>query len=463
MENIIDVMIDEIIGTVLVVDDNQDVLNAIEILAEEEFDRLICISNPNKIPHYLRKYQLDVILLDMNFSKSEESGKEGIFWLTKIQNLDPHTAVVLFTAFGDVNMAVNAMKDGAIDFVLKPWDNNKLLATLRAAVKLARSTRETSKLKNQKNILIEELNKFHPPLLGQSIAFKKVINTISKTAPTDANILITGENGTGKSVIAREIHRKSSRKNQAFVTVDLGSISESLFESELFGYVKGAFTDARSDRTGRIESASGGSLFLDEIGNLSPNMQMKLLNVLQEKIITPLGSNERKPIDIRLITATNRNLEDLIEKKEFREDLFYRINTINIEIPPLRKRLSDIEPISLFFLDKFKKKYNRTELQMSKDYLNELKQYFWPGNVRELEHSVEKSVILSDTNVLEKSDMFIDRKKTARQSYTGSLEEIEKQAIINALDRHYGSQINAARDLNITRQTIYNKIKKYGL
>ncbi|MFC2118745.1 sigma-54-dependent transcriptional regulator [Bacteroidota bacterium] len=450
-------------GIVLVVDDNQDVLNAIEILAEEEFDRLICIASPNRIIYYLKKYQIDVVLLDMNFSKTVESGKEGIFWLKRIQEQDNSVAVVLFTAFGDVSLSVKAMKDGAIDFVLKPWDNNKLLATLTSAVKLARSRRETIKLNNEKNILNEELDKFHPPLSGQSIGFKKLIKTINKTAPTEANILITGENGTGKSVIAREIHRKSSRKNHVFVTVDLGSISESLFESELFGHVKGAFTDAKSNRIGRIESASGGSLFLDEIGNLSSKMQMKLLNVLQEKKITPLGSNDSKPIDIRLITATNRNLEELIENNEFREDLYYRINTINIEIPPLRKRVGDIEPITSYFLDKFKKKYNRPELQISKDYINTLKQYNWPGNVRELEHSVEKSVILCETNVLEKTDIFIDRKKTPRQGYSGSLEEIEKQAIIDALERHYGSQINAARELNITRQTIYNKIKKYGL
>ena len=406
---------------------------------------------------------MDVVLLDMNFSKSAKSGKEGIFWLKKIQEQDINVAVVLLTAFGDVNLVVKVIKDGAIDFILKPWDNNKLLTTLRAAVKLTRSRRETIKLKNQKNILLEELDKLHSPIIGQSTAFKKIINTINKTAPTEANILLTGENGTGKSVIAREIHRKSSRKSQAFVTVDLGSISESLFESELFGYVKGAFTDAKSDRTGRIESASGGSLFLDEIGNLSPNMQIKLLHVLQEKVITPLGSNESKSVDIRLISATNRNLEELIEKEKFREDLFYRINTINIEIPPLRKRQGDIELTATFFLEKFKKKYQRQELQMSKEFINVLTQYQWPGNIRELEHTIEKSVILCESNVLEKSDFYTDRKRPVLQNFSGSLEEIEKQAIIDTLRKHRGSPINAARELNVTRQTIYNKIKKYGL
>ena len=346
-------------GSVLIVDDNKDVLSALEVLLEDEFENLKTITNPNQIPFLLQSEAYDAILLDMNFSSAVNTGNEGIYWLKQIMTADPDSAVIMFTAFGDVNLAVKAMKEGATDFVLKPWDNDKMLATLKAGIQLYKSRKETRKLINQKSILEEQLSKYHPDLIGTSAVFKHIRDVIDKTAPTDANILLTGENGTGKSLIAREVHNNSLRKNEPFVVVDLGSISESLFESELYGYTKGAFTDAKENRTGRIESANGGTLFLDEIGNLAPAMQVKLLNVLQEKRITPLGTNNSIQVDIRLITATNQNLPDMIKHKRFREDLYYRINTISLEIPPLRNRAEDIEIMAKSFFDRYKVKYHR--------------------------------------------------------------------------------------------------------
>lgn len=453
------------VGSILVVDDNKDVLSALEILLEDEFEKLTTITNPNQLPFLLQTEKFDAILLDMNFSSAVYTGNEGIYWLKQIMAADPDSVVIMFTAFGDVNLAVKAMKEGATDFVLKPWDNDKMLATLKTGVQLYKSRKETKKLKNQKSILEEQLSKFHPELIGSSAVFKHIRDVIDKTAPTDANILLTGENGTGKSLIAREIHNKSLRKNEPFVVVDLGSISESLFESELFGYTKGAFTDAKENRTGRIESANGGTLFLDEIGNLSSAMQVKLLNVLQEKVITPLGSNHSIPVDIRLITATNQNLEDMIKHKHFREDLYYRINTIGMEIPPLRNRSEDIEILAKSFFDRYKVKYHCDNLLMGKKFIQELKQHSWPGNIRELEHTIEQSIILCDGNELKANDFHVKDVQIAYDelSMSGTWEEIEKKAILNVLKKHGGSPLKAAKELNITRQTIHNKIKKYGL
>ncbi len=449
-------------GTLLIVDDNKDVLSALEILLEDEFDELIVLSNPNQIANIIQKKFPDVVLLDMNFSSSVNTGNEGIFWLKKIKEIDPTIEVIMFTAFGDVHIAVNAMKIGATDFILKPWDNDKLTSTLKSAVKLSKSLKESAKLKLQKNYLEEEIIQSKNSLLGESLAFKKIMETISKVGPTDASVLITGENGSGKSLLARKIHQESERANEAFVTVDLGSLSESLFESELFGYKKGAFTDAKIDKPGRMSAANGGTLFLDEIGNLSPALQMKLLNVLQEKKITPLGSNHAEFLDIRLITATNRPLDEMIAKNEFREDLFYRINTIVLNMPSLKERREDIELLAKSFLDRFKKKYKRYELQMSRGFIKALKEHDWPGNIRELEHTIEKCVILSQNNVLDENDLDM-KSKLVVQTPSGSLEEIEKQAILNAIKKHQGNMIRASRELSITRQTIYNKMKKYGL
>ena len=452
-------------GSVLIVDDNKDILSALEVLLEDEFENLKTITNPNQIPFLLQSEAYDAILLDMNFSSAVNTGNEGIYWLKQIMTSDPDSAVIMFTAFGDVNLAVKAMKEGATDFVLKPWDNDKMLATLKAGMQLYKSRKETRKLKNQKSILEEQLSKYHPDLIGTSAVFKHIRDVIDKTAPTDANILLTGENGTGKSLIAREVHNNSLRKNEPFVVVDLGSISESLFESELYGYTKGAFTDAKENRTGRIESANGGTLFLDEIGNLSLAMQVKLLNVLQEKRITPLGTNNSIQVDIRLITASNQNLPDMIKHKRFREDLYYRINTISLEIPPLRNRSEDIEIMAKSFFDRYKVKYHRQNLIMGKKFLKRLKIHTWPGNIRELEHSIEQSIILCDGEELSENDFHVkDLLTFANELQTsGTMEEIEKRAILNALKKHGGSPLKAANELNITRQTIHNKINKYGL
>jgi DNA-binding NtrC family response regulator len=398
----------------------------------------------------------------MNFSTKVNTGNEGIFWLKKIKELDQSIEVIMLTAFGDVHVAVNAMKEGASDFVLKPWDNDKLTATLKSAVKLSLAQKTTSKLKIQKSYLEEEITRSKDEIIGKSPAFVKVLDTIAKVAPTDANVLITGENGTGKSLLARELHLKSNRKNEAFVTVDLGSLSESLFESELFGYKKGAFTDAKTDKPGRMSTANGGTLFLDEIGNLSPNLQMKLLAALQEKKITQLGSNQVENLDIRLVTATNQPLNEMIARNEFREDLFYRINTITLEMPALRNRIEDIEFLAQSSLHKFGVKYKRDKLKLTPAFIQKLKAYDWPGNIRELEHLIEKCVILSQDGILTVNDLDIEGKNAA-QLPTGSLEEIEKQAILAAIKKHNGNMIRAARELSITRQTIYNKMKKYGL
>jgi two-component system, NtrC family, response regulator HydG len=450
-------------GIVLVVDDNEDVLNALDIALDEQFDELILLNSPNQISEVIRTKKPHVVLLDMNFSSRINTGNEGIFWLREILSMDEGIAVVLFTAYGDVKLAVKAMKEGAMDFVLKPWDNHKLLATLRSGVKLAESKRKNDVLETQNNYLKAEINKNKQEMLGNSIAYKSILNTVKKIAPTEAVILIGGENGTGKSMLAKEIHDQSDRSDEIFVSVDLGAINENLFESELFGYKKGAFTDAKEDRMGRIQAANKGTLFLDEVGNLSLGMQQKLLTVLETRKVTPLGSAKTIGLDIRLISATNQNLEEMIEKGSFREDLYYRLNTIKLEMPSLRDRIGDVDYLAIFFFKEYSEKYHKTELSMSKDFIDELQKYYWPGNIRELKQVVEKAVILCDTNRLSKDDFQAGSRNQEKKSYSGTMAEIEKAAIMNALMRNNGSQVKAAKELSITRQTIYNKIKKYDL
>lgn len=452
----------ETTGKLLIIDDNKDVLSALEILLDEEFEEVICLSNPNQIPNILHTKFPDVVLLDMNFTSKVNTGNEGIYWLDQIKKINQNIEVIMFTAFGDVHLAVKAMKLGATDFILKPWDNDKMLATLKAAFKISLTQKEKSKLIIQNEYLSEEISNQHNLFLGQSKPFKQLMNTIKKVAPTDASVLITGENGTGKSVLAREIHKQSNRSKETFVTVDLGSISESLFESELFGYKKGAFTDAKEDKIGRLQSAHGGTLFLDEIGNLSLDLQAKLLSAIQERKITPLGSNTAIEIDIRLITATNKSIDDLISTQNFREDLLYRINTISLEMPPLRDRKEDFTLLTDYFLKKFTTKYKRTNLKADASFHKALLDHNYPGNIRELEHTIEKCVILCQEERLDAKDVTF-KKSINPQQISGSLEEIEKVAILNAIDKHNGNMIRAAKELNITRQTIYNKMKKYGL
>jgi len=449
---------------ILVIDDNKSILSAIELLLKGICAQVITLSGPQNMMETLRKNPIDVILLDMNFSAGINSGNEGLYWLQQILTYDPRISIVMITAYGDVELAVKAVKLGAVDFVLKPWDNEKLITTIQSAYLLNRSKKEVDKLKLKEKSLIAELNRNENQVIGSSEAMVSLMKTVDKVAKTNANILITGENGTGKEVVAREIHQRSERVNQAMVTVDLGAITETLFESELFGHKKGAFTDAQTDRTGKIETASGGTLFLDEIGNLSLPLQAKLLSALQNRTITRVGDNRPIPVDIRLICATNCNLVQLVTVGRFREDLLYRINTIHVEIPPLRERQKDIKELADFFLKRYSKKYNRASLVLSREAIDKLMSYHWPGNVRELQHAIEKAVILSDQDRLLPSDfIFKNELHNEGVQMSGTLEEMEQTLIKNAIEKNEGNLSAVAMSLGITRQTLYNKIKKYGL
>ncbi|MGD9929202.1 MAG: sigma-54-dependent transcriptional regulator [Mangrovibacterium sp.] len=451
-------------GNILVVDDNKSVLSALEILLSPEFDKVECLSNPNQLISELRKAPYQLVLLDMNFKAGVNTGNEGIYWLQQIKENHPEISVVLITAYGDVELAVKALKSGATDFVLKPWENAKMLATVKSAIQLSLSRQEVKSLKLKEKELKNVINQNEKLIIGSSAELMHVLSIVRKVAKTDTNILITGENGTGKELIAREIHKLSSRCNEMLVSVDMGAVSESLFESELFGHVKGAFTDARENRAGKFEVASKGTLFLDEIGNLSFHLQAKLLAALQNREITRIGSNQPIPVDIRLICATNKNLPELVEKGLFREDLLYRINTIQIEIPPLRKRGNDILVLAEFFLKKYAYKYDKPSLKLNIQAQEKLLKYNWPGNIRELEHCIEKAVILSENNVLNADDFFLRPVSGIKNDAdTLKLEEMEKRLILLALDKYPGNVSAAADQLGITRQTLYNKMKKFGI
>ena len=451
-------------GNILIVDDNKSVLSALDILLSSEYDLVQCLSNPNQLISELRKKRYHLVLLDMNFKAGVNTGNEGIFWLQQIRENHPDISVVLITAYGDVELAVKALKSGATDFILKPWENSKLLATVRSAVQLSMSKEEVTDLRLKEKELKKVINQDEKYIIGSSPELMHVLKIVRKVAKTDTNILITGENGTGKELIAREIHRLSNRNSEMMVSVDMGAVSESLFESELFGHVKGAFTDARENRAGKFEVASKGSLFLDEIGNLSFHLQAKLLAALQNREITRIGSNQAIPIDIRLICATNRNLPELVGKGLFREDLLYRINTIQIEIPPLRDRGNDILVLADFFLKKYAYKYDKPSLKLNNQAQEKLLRYHWPGNIRELEHSIEKAVILSENNVLKSEDFFLKPITGIKSDAdTLKLEEMEKRLISAALEKNPGNVSAAADELGITRQTLYNKMKKFGI
>ncbi len=449
-------------GKLLIIDDNQSALSALKLFLQFEFQTVETLANPSQIPSLLQSQSFDVVLLDMNFSAGVNSGNEGLFWLNEIKKIDPEIEVVMFTAYGDVELAVNALKRGAADFILKPWENEKLLATLKSALRFRKSRMEVKSLKTRESSIKQEINRDHSLIIGSSPAMMKIMNMVQKVAKTDANVLITGENGTGKELIAKEIHRNSERSTELLVTVDMGAISETLFESELFGHKKGAFTDAREDRVGKFQLANNGTIFLDEIGNLPFALQSKLLSVLQNREVVPVGSNQHIPVDIRLISATNCQLESLVQRKEFREDLLYRLNTIHIEIPPLRERIGDTELLLTHFLKLYEKKYRKQSLQISNQALKKLIKYPWPGNVRELQHTVEKAVILADTTILKPED-FMFKTLTATDEYTETLEQVEKRMIEKALDKYGDNLSTVAKYLGVTRQTLYNKIKKYDL
>lgn len=451
-------------GNILIVDDNKNVLSALRILLSDYFENIVLLTSPNTLMSELRDKNPDVVLLDMNFSAGINSGNEGLFWLSEIKKADEELPVVLFTAYADIDLAVKALKGGATDFVVKPWDNAKLLATLQSAYSLRQSRKEVKKLREKQSVLNRDIQKEEDICWGKSPAMQRLLTMIKKVAVTDANVLITGENGTGKELIAKMIHRYSPRAAETLIIVDMGAVTETLFESELFGHVKGAFTDAKADRSGKFEAADGGSLFLDEIGNLSYPLQAKLLSALQTRHITRVGSNKSISVDIRLISATNKNLFKSVKKGEFREDLLYRINTIHLEVPPLRERREDIPQLADFFLRRLARKYGKSDLKLGEKALCKLESYAWPGNVRELEHAIEKAVILSDNQELQPNGFYMrtpDETSFVVESFT--LEEMEKILIEKAL-RKYDNNISAvAAELGISRPTLYSKIRKYEL
>jgi len=449
----------------LIVDDNKQVLKALIQLLESEFEYIIGISNPNQIMSCINKEEFDVILLDMNFSAGINTGNEGIYWLNRILKSDQLAVVVMITAYADVELTVKAIKEGATDFVVKPWDNNKLITTLQSAYNLRQIKMENKKLRDRQKQLNKGIVKQYTPLIGKSQAMENVLQLIKKVAKTDANVLVIGENGTGKELIVREIHNLSRRADEAFVGIDIASITETLFESEMFGHVKGAFTDAKVDRTGWFETASGGTLFLDEIGNLSLSMQSKLLTAIQNRVIYKVGSKSPISFDIRLICATNKNLKEMVSNHLFREDLYYRINTIVIEIPPLRDRGDDIILLAEHFLKEYANKYEKFNLKFNSKTLDKLMKYNWPGNVRELQHTIEKAVILCDSDILRPEDFIISHatQQNSFQLKPSTFAEIEKQAIQIALNNNNGNVLKAAKELGLARQTMYNKMQKYNL
>lgn len=452
-------------GKILIVDDNRSVLSALELLLQNEFEKVATVSNPNRIPEMLESDDYDLIVLDMNFKAGINSGNEGLYWLREIIGRDKDTSVVMITAYGDVELAVRAIREGATDFVLKPWENEKLLATFKSALRLRRSKQEVSKLKNEKQSLKRTINSdIKKTIVGSSKPVVDMMKIIDKVADTQASVLITGENGTGKELVAAEIHKRSSRKNELMVTVDMGAVAETLFESELFGHVKGSFTDAHEDRAGKIEMANCGTLFLDEIGNLSLPLQAKLLTAVQNRVITRVGSNKPVNVDIRLVCATNKDLGQMVNEGLFREDLLYRINTIHIEVPTLRDRETDIPVLAEFFMRKYSDKYSKHGIRLNQPAMDALLAYSWPGNVRELQHTIEKAVILSDTSTIGPDDLMLKSSSHGVfDSMALTLEEMERQMILEALNQHNGNMSSVANQLGVTRQTLYNKIKKYDL
>jgi DNA-binding NtrC family response regulator len=452
-------------GNILIADDNKGILDSLSYSLKHEFENIFTTQNTDGIIKIIQDEKIDLVLLDMNFSAGISDGAEGLSWLKKIKEIDSTLPIVLITAYGDVDLAVKVIKEGATDFVLKPWDTNKLVATLKAAYKLRLSSLEIKNLRHKQNHLQENINREYPAFIGNSDAVRKIMATVNKVAKTDASVLILGENGTGKELVAHEIHKRSDRRNEVFIKVDVASLTESLFESELFGHVKGAFTDAREDRIGRFETASGGTLLLDEIGNLSISLQAKLLAAIQNREIFRIGSNKSIPIDIRLICATNKPIEKMTEENLFREDLLYRINTIQIEIPPLRERGEDIIQLADQFLKGLSQKYEKPFIKITGRAYDLLMEYDWPGNVRELKHTIEKAVILSESDTLKPEDFFLSYKDRIPDENADSLNlmQVEKETIKKSLIKNNGNMTRAANDLGITRATLYSKIAKYGL
>lgn len=450
-------------GNLLIIDDNRELLTALKLCLSPYFKNIDLLSSPTQVMSKLNMLSYDLILLDMNFSRGQTSGNEGIFWLGRIQEADPLAGVVLITAFGDVSLAVKSVREGAIDFILKSWDESKIVSTVLSAMKIQESRKQIKTLKDKGRQLKSDIDDRHKLYYGKSPAMHKVRQMVKKVAATEANVLILGENGTGKELIAREIHRLSKRSEDIFVKVDLGAVSESLFESEIFGYRKGAFTDAKEDRPGRLEVASGGTIFLDEIGNLSPDMQSKLLSVLQNREVVRLGDHRAIPIDIRVVSATNKDLNAAIEVSEFREDLFYRLNTIIINLPALRQRRDDIPYLAKLFLDELNSEYSK-QIRISEEAMDYLINHNWPGNIRELRHIVEKGVILAEDDLIRRSDVKTGSPgRKFRDMTSFKLDQNEKTLIEYVLEYYAWNISRAAKELGINRSTLYEKIARYEI
>lgn len=454
-------------GRILIVDDDADVLTAASLLLKQHFGYVSAEKNPEMLLHTLDRGHFDIVLLDMNFKSTLNTGNEGFYWLNTIRAHKPELSVVLFTAYGDVEMAVRAVKEGASDFVLKPWQNEKFVSTIASALHLSEARRTVSDLKQKQKHLIHEMAGPAPEIIGESESLKQVFKTLRKVAPTDANVLILGENGTGKDLLARAIHRHSLRANEVFVSVDLGSVSTGIFESEMFGHKKGAFTDAREDRKGRLELASEGTLFLDEIANLNLEQQGKLLSALQNREIFPVGGSRPVRTNFRLISATNVPLAERVESMLFRQDLYFRMRTVEIVLPPLRERREDIPALVKFYTDKFSRRYNKPIHSIDKSVYHLLHTYHWPGNIRELQHCMERAVIMCESEILSREDILLES-NTSKSSAPligeiANLDEIEKLTIVNILKKCNGNISSSARELGLTRAALYRRIEKYGL
>jgi DNA-binding NtrC family response regulator len=449
----------------LIIDDDRDVLETARMFLKQEFAIVQIEEKPEAAIEALKTKDFDVILLDMNFKKGVNDGEEGFHWLEQILKTDPQAVVILITAYGEVDLAVKAMKTGATDFVLKPWKNQKLLGTILAALQLRQSKKEVEKLKGTRERLSDDIDHRFADFIGESPTIKRVHELIERVAGTEADVLILGENGTGKELVARAIHRQSARKDNVFISVDLGAITETLFESELFGHVKGSFTDAKQDKPGRFEIASGGTLFLDEIGNLSMALQSKLLTVLQSRKVQRVGSGKEIPVDFRLICATNMNVNEMVAEKKFRQDLLYRINTVEIRVPSLRERTEDIPLLMEYFLHRYGQKYKRPGMKVDKNVIVKLKKYNWPGNIRELQHAVERAVILSEEKNIQTPDLFISGSvlPTEPENQMRTLDDMEKQFIIQSLANHDGHVSNTAKTMGMTRTALYRRMKKHGI
>ncbi len=452
-------------GTILAVDDNEDILFSLKLLLKPHVEKLVTLNSPEKIPELMAREDFDMILLDMNFNKDAISGQEGFDWLGRILEIDPQAIVVFITAYGDAERAVKAIKSGATDFVLKPWQNEKLLATISSSIKLRRSRLEATALRARQKEMSDVMDQPFVDFIGSSPRMQEVFNTINKVAKTDANVLILGENGTGKELVARALHRNSPRRDEVFISVDLGSLSDTLFESELFGHEKGAFTDAKKEKPGRFEIASRGTLFMDEIGNMPLALQSKILTVIERREVTRVGANRPVTVDVRLICATNSDLYESVNNSLFRQDLLYRINTIEIHLPPLRERGDDIELLSNHFLKIYSKKYRKSLRGITAAALKKLMHYAWPGNVRELQHAIERAVIMTETPSLEPDDFILSppRQKSGDLEFdTYNLDEIERRVIEKVMKQNQGNISQAAQELGLTRTSLYRRMEKYG-